>query len=333
MRGRAAWVMILLAAGAACSRGEDASAHLTGELSSQGLRIEEIFHHQFRDLDEDGVKEILVHGRGNLRGASTLGALVLSFQASPPDNGGGRLFLPSNLAWDRFVGVFRFDRASFHWVPQLIGTYRPEKVQVTQLGTEDFDGDCLVRVGFEAEGRVSDLLYRLGPAGMEKVFASQRGSWVGEGFYIRGPKLFTAVGLPNPFEEGGRPGFLAKTRYRWEGGAFLPEFWSLSGYGFQADLTDSLADHSQRPQVQRVRELQRASDRGLTLTRLSLTELAARRFGENPYQLVYEKGGFGVVLQEVNRRVLPHYYVQPFHRARPKGQAVWVDLEDLDGGD
>jgi hypothetical protein len=302
----------------------DSLGHLAGELSSDGLRIEEVFHHEFRDLDGDGVKESLVHGSGNLRSASTVGALVLSFEGIPSERGEGRMFLPSNLAWGRFVGVFRFDRASFRWRPVLIGTYRPERVRVTQLGTELFDQTPLARVGFEVDGRVSDRLYRLGPGGIEMVFCSDRGGWVGEGFYIR------ATGLPNPFEEGERPGFLAKTRYRWEAGKFLPEYWGLSGYGFQADMSDSWADRSQRAAVLRVREFQRASDRGLSLTRLSLTELAARRFGESPHRVVYEKGGYGVVLQEVNQRVLPHYYVQPFHRARPEGQAVWVSLEELD---
>ena len=301
--------------------------HLARALSTGGMEVEAILHSEFQDLDGDGVKETVVHGRGNLKGAAVAQALVLSFQQDPPAIDGQPIFLPSNLAWDRFVAIFSFDRKRFRWVPRLIGTYRREDVAVTEFDVVTVADVSMVRLAYEAEGRVHDRLFRMTAAGAEAVFEHVRGTWVGEGMWLRSKKIFTAEGLSNPFQPGAsRPGFLRKTRYRWTGTSFQPEYWSLGPYGF--DEVQLQSGESAPEAARKVRELQRASDRGLSTSRRSLPGLGRLRFQEQPFRVVFEREAFGVLVRDVNRRRIPHFFVRPQYAARGD-EAIWVGLDEL----
>jgi hypothetical protein len=317
----------LLATPGRTAAGPSSGKHLAKALSTDAIQVEAILHSEFQDLDGDGVKETVVHGRGNLKGAAVGQALVLSFQQDQPAIDGQPIFLPSNLAWDRFVAIFSFDRKRFRWIPRLLGTYRREDVAVTEFDVVTVADVPMVRLAYETEGQVHDRLFRMTSAGAEAVFGHVRGTWVGEGMWVRSRKVFTAGGLPNPFKpSAARPGLLCKTRYRWTGERFEPEYWSLGGYGFeeaQVQSTGPTADAGRK-----VRELQRAADRGLATSRLSLEGLGRLRFADQPFRVAYERDAFGVLVRDVNRRRIPHFYLRPLHGSRGD-EAVWVSLDEL----
>lgn len=320
-------VAALLAAPGRSAAAPDAGKHLARALSTGAMEVEAILHSQFADLDGDGVKETVVHGRGNLKGAAVGGALVLSFQQDHPAIDGQPIFLPSSLAWDRFVAIFSFDRKRFRWIPRLVGTYRREEVAVTEFDVVTVADVPMVRLAYEAEGQVHDRLFRMHAGVAEAVFDHVRGTWVGEGMWVRNRKVFTAEGLPNPFVPGSsRPGFLQKTRYSWTGERFEPEYWSLGGYAF---AEEQLAAGKDAPEaVRKVRELQRGADRGLATSRRSLEDLGRLRFEGQPFRVAYQRDAFGVLVRDVNRRPIPHFYVRPLHGTRGD-EAVWVGLDEF----
>lgn len=320
--------LLLLVAGTVPARA--GKPQVARALSSEGIDIRSVLDHQFADLDGDGVNEALVHGRGNLRGASLGESLGINFHTPRVDAEGHRLLLPSTLAWGRFVGVFGFDRHSFRWKPLLIGTYRREKGWVTALGVVQIAGETMIQVGFEEAGTIWERLYRLGEEGMEEVFSSRRGTWMGEGFLVKGPKLLVTRGLPNPFAPGGRPGFLARIRYRWRGGRFDPEYWKFWGQSFRPDWTPDQVRGGQSHAFRTLARIQEETDRELDTPRLDLERLAASRFDGSDVRVVYQKGGYGVVVVRVNREELAHFFVQPYFEYLGEGRAAWIALDELE---
>ncbi len=315
-------------------------AELARALSSSGLEIQTILHHEFKDLDGDGIKESIVHGQGNLKSTSVGSALVLSFQGKTLENKGRPVFLPSNLAWDRFVGIFLFDRSSFRWAPILLGSYRKDRIEVTDIEVVNQSAAPLVRLSYETQGRVYDSLYRVHSDGVDVVLQNDRGTWVGEGFWLEGSKLITARALPDPFLEkraprgpfapaSPRPGILAKTRYTWKNNRFVPEFWSLGAYGYERRWGKNSEKSAQGEAARKVKEWQRAADKGLSTTRLSLDALVKKRLGDQSFRVVYEHAGHAVVVQEVNKRQVERYYLRPYHQDRKPGTAIWVGLDEL----
>jgi hypothetical protein len=302
---------------------------LARALSSEGAEIRSVIDHEFVDLDGDGIKEAVVHGRGNFRGVTLARSRGITFHPPKVDPQGHRVLLPSTLAWGRFVGIFRFERASFHWYPVLIGTYRREKGWVTGLGVISVGEVKLVQVSFEEAGTVRDRLYRLTKEGVEEVFSSRRGTWMGEGFLHQGAKILLTQGLPNPFAPGGRPGLLARTRYRWKGDRFRSEYWKLWGQGFRPDFEVEGEEAPPGSPLGRARALQQEVDQDSTSPRLTLPRLAKRRFRDSPVRVVYQRGAYGVVVVRVNREDHPHYFVRPFYLSRGEGRAAWMELAEL----
>lgn len=315
----------------------DPGRQLAKALSAGGIEVTAITRHEFRDLDGDRIKEVLVRGRGNLRGASVGGALVLTFRGEPAEVAGRPVFLPSRLAWDHFVGVFRFDRGTFRWVPAIIGTYREGELSVTGFRAATAGGTALVHLTTEADGRVTDRLFRLRSTGVEAVFQAERGTWIGEGFWLAENKLFVSRGLENPFlearpgpGEATRPGFLQKTRYRWDGAGFRPEYWTLGGYTHEATWMPAVPARGKSPAFRRVWQLQRLADRGLNKARRSLEGAGRRRLGEVGFEVAYERDAYGVLVLEGERGPEARYFVRPLFRSRGE-EAVWVELGELGG--
>lgn len=298
-------------------------------LSSEGIELRSIIDHEFTDLDGDGVNEALVHGRGNLRGASLSRALGITFHAPLVDSFGHTILQPSPLAWGRFVGIFRFERKSFRWVPVLVGTYRREKGWVSALGVVEVAGVRMVQVSFEEAGRVQDRLFLLTDHGVREVFSSRRGTWMGEQFLVKGAKVLLTQGIPNPFAPEGRPGFLVRSRYRWLGDRFRPEYWKLWGQSFRPDWTLELLEEGQGPAFRKLLQLQRQADGEPSSPRLDLASLATRLYEGSSTRVVYQRGAYGVVVSRVNREDHPHYFVRPLLDHLGEARAVWVGLEEL----
>lgn len=307
--------------------GMEAGGRLARALGSAHVRVESVEEHRFEDLDRDGVKEVLVQGRGNFAGSIPAGTLVV-----PLAEGNG-LLAPGAGSGD-FAGVFYFDRESFRWQPSLVAPVRGGAVAAfapVALGS----GASLVRLAHAEGGRVSERLFRSVPEGLEQVFHAVRGDGPGEGLWVHSDKLLVTRALPDPFAERAKgPGFLARTRYRWNGSGFVAESWALSGLGFKGDLEFSRKPRGDGPggkaadARRKAWELQRAGDLGAADYRKTLVGMADHRLGAGAYQVAQEREGLAVVVPLGARDPRPRYLVQPFRRARGEA-AVWVDLDEV----
>lgn len=335
MSWRGRWVVAALVAGRMSAAG--AVGNLERTLSGDGFGVEAVRAHEFIDLDRDGVKEILVHGDGGVAGPAPADLLLKPLDGASTDAGGVAILAGAPPAPGAFVGVFRFQRGSFRWSPVLVAPYDPDRCRIHSFRSLRFGDDDLVRLTYQVGERVEDHLFRITAKGVETVLRVARGPRPGEGFWPRGRKVLTSRGLPDPFApDPRRPGLLCRVRYRWDGTRLVPEHWTLTGYGFRADLPfPAIPTWSRRrvtrPAVaRRAWDLQRAAERGVGRERFDLADLARKRHGESA-AVVYERDGFGVVTHAVTGEPRAEQYFQPFRANRERGAAAWIGLRELEG--
>lgn len=331
--------VLALASGLACVTGLRATEKpggVIGALAGEGIRVDRVLHQEFVDLDRDGVKEILLHAQGSMEKPPPPGTHVIPLDVMAGRTAGEGVMLPAVPRGDRFVGVFRFQRSSFRWVPVLFGTYSRARGSLVAFRSAEMEEAALVRLSFRIDSRIDDHLFRFTGSGVERVFRFERGFHVGEGFWLRGNKLLTAVGLPDPFRPGtDRPGFLARVRHRWSTGRFEPEYWDLTGYGFRGDLPLPEVPSWEPEVVERVEaarkcwDIQRAADRGTGVERFDLKELVRLRHGEETARVEYESDGFGVVVLTATGHAMVRHFFRPFFKSQGGHRSVWVALDEL----
>lgn len=324
--------VVLASAGASPSSPVDGSnSKLVRVLSSEGLEIESIASHRFVDLDRDGIQEILVQGKGR---AGT-GARRVSIPIPREGPRGARRLssLPSSSGPQPFLAAFQFLPDEFRWGLRLHVPLPGELEEVQEFGTLSLGSRDLIRVAWKDGATIQEQLFLPEGEGFPRVFHVAHGDGLGEGLWAKGEKLLLSRALPDPLRlprGHPAPGWLQKTRFRWDGISFVEEFWSVHPIGYRAAY-DPDRQGLDLPRVLRwAQVVHRRAQAGFEAERLSLEAFAGSLFGENDFQVVAHRGGVALVLEKASgRRPRVHTFLAPFSRFPGLERSAWMTLAEI----